>query len=195
MNVLYVFHGNYLYYSMVLITGITCVDGPVWVEQRNFTVRHLRNSGYGKKTMEALINEELDDIIQLLEKERPDVDFESVFPPSVLNILWTLSTGIRIHRDDERLQRLVSMLNERSKAFDIAGGTLNQLPWLRFIIPEKIGYNLLLKLNKEMKEFFTETIMHHYDTWQPGRQDDLIYSFITEMKQNEENQKTFTGKL
>ncbi|GLV42629.1 Cytochrome P450 305a1 [Carabus blaptoides fortunei] len=173
--------------------GITCVDGPLWTEQRNFTVRHLRNAGYGKETMETLINEELDDIILLLEKERPDIDFESIFPPSVLNILWTLSTGIRLHRDDQRLQSLVSMLNKRSKAFDIAGGTMNQLPWLRFIIPEKIGYSLLVKLNKEMKEFFVDTIEQHHETWQPGRRDDLIYSFITEMKTNEEeNKNTFT---
>lgn len=169
------------------------MDGPLWMEQRNFTVRHLRNAGYGKKPMESLITEELDDIIQLLEEERPDVDFESVFPPSVLNILWTLSTGIRIHRDDERLQNLVSMLKERSKAFDIAGGIMNQLPWLRFIIPEKIGYNLVVKLNKEMKAFFVDTIVHHHETWQPGRQDDLIYSFITEMKTSEENKNSFTG--
>ncbi|GLV31426.1 Cytochrome P450 305a1 [Carabus blaptoides fortunei] len=86
------------------------------------------------------------------------------------------------------------MLNKRGKAFDMAGGTLNQFPWLRYLIPEKIGYNLLLTLNKEVEELFKGTIKQYQNTWQPGRQDNLIYSFLSERERCEENKKTFTDE-
>lgn len=65
---------------------------------------------------------------------------------------------------------------------------------LRFFAPEKTGYNLLLKFNKELNEFFMETINEHHLTFNDeNKNDDLIYSYITEMKerQNDKN-STFT---
>lgn len=180
---------------MGTLKGIVCVDGPFWVEQRNFVVRHLKYAGYGKKSMECLINEELTDIIETLATVGPDVEFEPVFALPILNIVWTLLTGIRIHHTDPRLQGLLSLLNVRGKAFDMAGGSLNQFPWLRHIVPNQIGYNLLLKINKEMKELFMDTIRQHHDTWQPGKQDNLIYKYITEMNKCEKNKETFTGTV
>ncbi|GLV42630.1 Cytochrome P450 305a1 [Carabus blaptoides fortunei] len=59
-------------------------------------------------------------------------------------------------------------------------------------MPSQIGYNLLLDINKEMKELFMDTIREHHDTWQPDKKDNLIYAYITEMYKCEENKKSFT---
>lgn len=72
---------------------------------------------------------------------------------SVLNVLWALVTGSRLEKADAKLNRLLVLLNRRSRAFDMAGGTLNQMPWLRFIAPQKTGYSLLQELNFELKRF------------------------------------------
>lgn len=69
----------------------------------------------------------------------------------------------------------------------MAGGTLSQLPWLRHVIPEQIGYNLLVRLNQQLRALFTETIAEHHETWSADRHDDLIYSFITEMNASKES--------
>lgn len=35
----------------------------------------------------------------------------------------------------------------------MAGGLLNQFPWIRYIAPDWSGYQLLTSLNAEMKKF------------------------------------------
>jgi hypothetical protein len=77
------------------------------------------------------------------------------FAPSVLNVLWVLTTGSRfMSRDDPRLHRLLNIIKDRSIAFDMAGGILNYFPWVRFLAPERSGYNLILRLNSDLKDVF-----------------------------------------
>lgn len=143
--------------------------------------------------MEYMITEELREALQVLEADADRVQIGKILAPSVINVLWALTAGSRISRTDPRLQNLLELLNRRSKAFDMSGGTLSQHPWLRYIAPEKTGYNLLQKLNKELRELFMATINEHHQQWSEGRNDDIIYSFITEMKRSDKAESTFTG--
>ncbi|XP_058838137.1 probable cytochrome P450 305a1 isoform X2 [Topomyia yanbarensis] len=175
--------------------GVTCTDGPFWAEHRNFVTRHLRQAGYGRKPMQLQIQNELNELIGMIRdlKEEP-VWPGSILPTSVINVLWTFTTGSRIARDDERLARLLLLLQNRSKAFDMSGGILSQLPWLRYIAPEWTGYNLLKRFNKELNEFFMITIDKHHQQYSEDKcNDDLIYAYIKEMKnQQSEKNTTFT---
>lgn len=174
--------------------GITCVDGPLWTEQRNFVVRHLRSLGFGRHTTEAMVLQEASQINDRLTKFAEDstpLQFGPVFAPAVVSVLWNLATGNSLEYNDSRLLHFLNLLCQRTKAFDMSGGTMSQLPWLRYIIPEQIGYNFLVRLNDQLKEFFSETIRHHHNMWHPERQDDLIYSYISEMHRNKDN-KNFT---
>jgi hypothetical protein len=46
----------------------------------------------------------------------------------------------------------MQLMSRRAKAFDMSGGTLNQFPWLRFFAPEWSGYNIIMRINAELKE-------------------------------------------
>lgn len=46
-------------------------------------------------------------------------------------------------------------MERRARAFDMAGGMLSTFPWIRYVAPETSGYNLLVKLNNELKDFLT----------------------------------------
>jgi hypothetical protein len=48
----------------ISVSGLIFTDGPYWLELRRFTLRHLRDFGYGKTNMESLIMHEVDDLIQ-----------------------------------------------------------------------------------------------------------------------------------
>jgi hypothetical protein len=108
--------------------------------------------------MEDVIMDELQELLRLFEESSAagrDVSMGDTFTSSVLNVLWVLTTGAKfLSRDDPRLHRLLQLLKARSKAFNMAGGFLNHFPWIRFLAPERTGYNLILRLNSELKDIF-----------------------------------------
>uniref|UniRef100_A0A6P7G7I3 Probable cytochrome P450 305a1 isoform X2 n=1 Tax=Diabrotica virgifera virgifera TaxID=50390 RepID=A0A6P7G7I3_DIAVI len=179
--------------NMGLIRGITIVSGRLWQIQRRFVVSHLKYLGLGKRSMEVFLRDEVTEILNLLEEnEGKELRVDEIFTVTILNILWAFVAGIRLGRQNDLLNRLLKILEQRTRAFDIAGGLLSPFPWLRFISPEKSGYNLVQHVNAKIKDLILETINEHYANWEPGRNDDLIYAFITEMKSNKDPDSTFT---
>nr|AJN91165.1 cytochrome P450 monooxygenase CYP305B1 [Cnaphalocrocis medinalis] len=161
--------------------GITFSDGPLWREHRQFTVKHLRNIGFGKTGMGEDIQRELSNILDYVEKNNDRaINPKSVLPAAVMNVIWKYVAGERIK--DERLKFLLELLNARSKAFSIAGGWLNQAPWCRFFFPELSGYSLITKMNQQISEVIEEAIITHKTNTVPGN--DFIYSFLSEMDSN-----------
>lgn len=118
----------------------------------------------------------------------------SFLPPSVLNVLWTFTAGKKIGRHDPRLTRLLSLMQQRSKAFDMSGGVLNQMAWLRHVAPEWTGFNLINRFNREIHAFFMETIEEHKADFDDEKAtDDLIYAYLKEMRaHSDESGSTFT---
>ncbi|XP_055608121.1 probable cytochrome P450 305a1 [Uranotaenia lowii] len=174
--------------------GITFTDGSYWEEHRAFVVRALKEVGFGRKPMESLMQQELHELIRELQVTDQAINPGKLIQLSVLNVLWTLATGKRMEKDDGRLQKLLDTMLKRSKQFDITGGILNQLPWLRFIAPNRTGYNLLKDLSNQLKDFFSETIEEHYATYdEENSSDDLIYAYIREIKARKDDpNSTFT---
>ncbi|XP_071445902.1 methyl farnesoate epoxidase isoform X2 [Hetaerina americana] len=188
--------------SMGTRRGITSTDGPNWNEQRSFTVRHLRNLGFGRQTMAVLIEEELTQYLKSLQNEGTVVNGRNAgkgilmdlnLAPNVLNVLWAIVAGTRFSSNDPKLDSLLKLLRTRSRAFDMAGGMLSQFPWLRHIAPKASGYTLLLDVNARMKEFLMETIEKHKEGYVEGCLRDLIDAYIREMKSRKEDPtSTFT---
>lgn len=146
--------------------------------------------------MEIQIQDELKELLDVIGKTdgEPLWPGKKILPPSVINILWTFTTGKRIERDNPRLIRFLDLLQKRSKAFDMSGGILSQMPWLRFVAPERTGYSLIQNLNSEFHAFFMEIVKEHLETYSDDKaSDDLIYAFIREMKlQDTDLTTTFT---
>lgn len=176
--------------------GITGSDGEVWSEQRNFVMKHLRIAGYGRAAMEEQIQVELDGLLELIEQETDDEKGfwpGELLPTSVLNVLWTFLAGQKIQRSDNRLLRLLDLMKMRSRAFDMSGGWLTTMPFLRFIAPEMTKYNLILQFNKEIRAFFQEIIDEHKLEYSEDRlNDDLIFAYLHEMKLQEGNSTNFS---
>lgn len=165
--------------------GITMTDGALWSEQRRFAVRHFRQLGYGKVHMEELILAELTDLLNELEPACTTAEAVSLgplLPPSVLNVLWALTAGTRFPHGDARLQRLLDLMGQRGRAFDMAGGVLGTLPWMRHLAPERTGFNLLNRLNASLRELLLETIADHNASYTQGRTRDLIDAYLHEVK-------------
>jgi hypothetical protein len=49
------------------LAGFFFNDGPFWAEQRRFSLRHLRDFGFGKRSLEGIIMDEAEELIKRLQ--------------------------------------------------------------------------------------------------------------------------------
>ena len=79
------------------LRGIMFSNGKEWQEQRRFTLKNLRDFGFGKVSMEALILEEVEKCIEMLSKEVNTVTQLSLkLNIAIVNALWKLLTGEKV---------------------------------------------------------------------------------------------------
>jgi hypothetical protein len=62
-------------------------DGPFWVEQRRFTLRHLRDFGFGKQSMEGFIMAEVEDTINEVAQTEVMQVFILLYQQLILHII------------------------------------------------------------------------------------------------------------
>ena len=84
--------------------GIAASSGEVWKEQRRFALRHLKDFGFGRSSMETFIMDEIQELIQDLkskiQNESNELNLAQSFNLSVLNGLWKIMTGKRYDIND-----------------------------------------------------------------------------------------------
>ena len=103
-----------LFYVWLIAIGLIFVDGDFWQEQRRFTLRHLRDLGFGKTSIEDQMIDEINDLISdMTETAKSDpghvVDFKSIFTVSAINILWAIIGGKRFQRDNVKFKKLLNL--------------------------------------------------------------------------------------
>lgn len=88
-------------FHLICSKGIVFHDGPEWYELRRFSLRNLRDFGFGKASMESMIS---DEVSHLLERLRQDsgkpISTLNYFNIAVVNALWTITCGKRLKYDD-----------------------------------------------------------------------------------------------
>ncbi len=89
--------------------GMLLSQGRTWSEQRRFVVRHLRDFGFARDSMEELISREVDDLCRVLEEEAAaegaPSDLAGSMGISVVNSLWRIAVGERFRLDDPGVLR------------------------------------------------------------------------------------------
>lgn len=169
--------------------GVVFSDGPYWVEQRRFAVRHLRDFGFGKKSMEGMILDQVEDIVKEM-KNHPIIQVSSLFNVSILNMLWGMIAGVTYERNDERLKYLFEKINRAFRAGSAAGNAANAFPILRKIAPGLSGYKHVMDTVKDLQDFFREIIKEHEKTIDENNPRDLIDVYLRELKQQSSNPDT-----
>ena len=134
---------------MVNCTGIMFSEGPLWKEQRRFTLRQLRDLGFGKTSAEDLIREEIHELVEAIRAaSKADagrvVNLKGIFNVSVLNVLWAIIGGRRYKHDDIQFKQILGVVesffrsgNAVSASFNIPESVLKVLPFLE----KYVGFN------------------------------------------------------
>ena len=107
--------------------GLIFTDGALWQEQRRFTLRHLRDLGFGKTSIEDQMMDEINDLLSDIKsaaQSDPDhvVDFNDIFTVSIINSLWAILCGKRYQRDDAAFKHLLSLIVQFLRGGSPVGG-------------------------------------------------------------------------
>lgn len=176
--------------------GVLATDGELWQTQRRFLLRNLRDFGFGKKSMERIIQDEAASLVKYLEElamKNPDgVSFQDALTLPVLNSLWNITAGSRHEVHDSVFQNYIRMQGNFTRKNDSSGGLINMFPWLRFICPEASGFNRVKQHHIEMWDFFKGVVKQHEATYQDSESRDLIDVYLREIRASYKRDDTFS---
>lgn len=89
--------------------GVITTNGSVWEEQRRWSLRKLRDYGFGKTSMEGMIMDEVNETIERLNKTTGEyITVKDKLDVAVLNSLWTLLNGQRMKHDDPKIREILN---------------------------------------------------------------------------------------
>ncbi|XP_065199572.1 probable cytochrome P450 303a1 [Planococcus citri] len=167
--------------------GLLLTDEEFWQEQRRFVMRHLREFGFGKKTMSDLVQTEAASLVEMfdqklkLEADKKGgvvVPMRDAFSVYVLNTLWSMLASIRYSPEDRELKSLQSLLTELFANIDMVGALFSQFPFLRYVAPEKSGYKSFVNIHEKVWKFLKAELDNHKDTFQQNSPRDLMDVYI-----------------
>lgn len=100
------------------IPGVFFTEGDLWKNQRRFTLRHLRDFGFGKQKMDEYIHEEvyiLFDAISRITQKQSDpremgLDLLTIMPAVAINTLWYIIAGTKNDLADENFMHLTKLV-------------------------------------------------------------------------------------
>lgn len=130
-------------------------NGDFWKEQRRFTHRHLKDLGFGKTSMEGIIVQEVEAVLEAIrEAAGPDwktaICMDNIIKTANLNVLWHIMSGQRYDYHNPRLWRLLYLV-------DVWNGLFTNRPVTTYIMPilKKFSSKDLTfqDIKKEIQEF------------------------------------------
>ncbi|XP_066953766.1 cytochrome P450 2B1-like [Macrobrachium rosenbergii] len=164
--------------------GILGTSGDVWKNQRRFTLRALKDQGFGKHSLEPIMQSELVELGQYLaSKQKEKVPVGLLFNTSIINVIWAMVMGKRFSHGDKRLHELADKVNKMLQTFDPFNLALS------FRIVKKLFPNLEIfkKVDGYMKDLlhFIEEQMTIYeaDTEEAEDNGSYIGVYLREMKE------------
>lgn len=163
-------------------SGIVFAEGELWKENRRFALHHLRNLGFGKTSMETIIADEIQQLLDNIDSKSGQkiVIADLLFLP-ILNIIWGLVGGNQYAMNDDKMKTFSSTLKnffellQKSVLIDV-------LPILRFLPGELSNrYQNMRNYDQKIMQFMEEELKRHKATYREEVQRDFIDVYLAEI--------------
>eukprot|EP00090_Calanus_glacialis_P046719 TRINITY_DN9300_c0_g1_i1.p1 TRINITY_DN9300_c0_g1~~TRINITY_DN9300_c0_g1_i1.p1 ORF type:complete len:492 (-),score=90.51 TRINITY_DN9300_c0_g1_i1:97-1572(-) len=180
---------NLIYRGKFQSKGILFNYGEEFKELRRFTLKSLRDLGFGKNSSEEIILEECREVVgkikELVEEKDGIVNLDKLFNKAALNIVWHLTAGERFDYEDEKMHKLHCFLESFMLiGKDIMGKPLGIFPFLRFFPPFRSVFNECSEGMKQLREFISKSISEHESSLDTSNPRDYIDIFLINGKEN-----------
>ena len=179
---------------MYLILGIISSSGTHWKHQRTFALSKLRDFGFGKRSFEPSILDEIEYFLRLLEKYKgQSFDIDHLLQTTMANNIMSITVGRRFEYDDPKFRHFIKCADENVKNAAFIGPA-NFVPILAQLPGDFFGAKRIVKSIGAIYDFFREEIKDHENTFDENNMRDFIDVYLCEMRKNDTNRDIFTGK-
>jgi len=164
--------------------GIINTQGNHWATQRRFSLKTLKDFGFGKQSLEETINIEVDEIIELFLSTKGDALMTQDFNVPIINILWQLVAGTRFTKDNLEGMKMVESVNEQFK-IGVKVGLFP--PSFSKLFPNLTAYKKRVNIIDLQKEYYKKVIREHQDTLDANHSRDFIDVYLKEIDKENRN--------
>nr|CAD7400581.1 unnamed protein product [Timema cristinae] len=184
--------------AMGITLGLFFTDSDLWIEQRRFTLRHLRDYGFARRSVlqEENVRQEVMDLLALLNSSKGKEDYDvfhddcallpQLFCPGTINCLWSVLAGDRFPPEaHKKLRQVADASFHFVKDVEPTGGALVLTPWLRHFGRKGFGFDGLVNGSGYVTEFFREAVKDHEKNYSEDSLRDFIDDYIQELKKND----------
>ena len=178
------YHGNHR------VTGIVFNSGDEYIELRRFTLRTLRDLGFGKRSCEDMILDECGAVVSKIrdmieESDDGVLDLDKLFNKAALNVVWNITAGERFEYEEENMKKLYKFMDMfMMLANKVTGKPLGVFPFLKYFPPYRGIYNEVWNGMEECRQFVAAAIRKHEETIDEENPRDYIDKFLIASKEN-----------
>lgn len=174
------------------VPGVIFTQGKFWTEQRRFTLRALRDFGFGKASMEDTIMDEVEKLCdQLKPFEGKSLNLQRKVNVSVLNGLWGMLVGEKLSLQDPRLIKIVELFDKVLRGQGVSGALATMLPFPE-MMRWPVIYNLLgvdvetsFETMHEMQSLVETYVQDHRDSLDENNIRDYLDTYLLEIRKHE----------
>ncbi|XP_063619467.1 probable cytochrome P450 304a1 [Cydia splendana] len=177
--------------------GIFFTDGYFWHTQRRFSLRYMRDFGFGRRCVELedAITHEIKEMIDMRingprnDDEKKLVNGELVYLPHYLSVpfingMLHVFSGMTLPRGDyPTLWDLARNTLRFQRGSNDLGGAISLTPWLKELFPKWSGYKDLYQGTKFLTDFFRKLIEHAMATHEDSHDRHFLDMYIRKMKE------------
>ena len=176
--------------------GVAFSQGTYWKEQRRFLLRHLRDFGFGKTSMEDTLLDEVDKLCNEYSKvEGTPMCLDNTMNLSVINSLWSILTGEKLPIMDPKLVKIVSDFNaslSNIKNINNIMLPLSPRPMIRLPLVQRIvGLHLWRDALKNLTNIIEARADEHTGTIDPDNIRDMMDLFLNEIRNTTDEDSSF----
>lgn len=161
--------------------GVIQTQNKQWETQRRFSLKTLKDFGFGKSSIDDLIHLEAEELIQDFLQVKGDFLLGTDFNVPIINVLWQIIADSRFNKNDPESMKIIKMVT----ALFEAGTKINFFPFFVLkMFPHWTGYGEKSKIYETVRNYLMDISKDHRKSYDPDHPRDYIDVYLTEIAKN-----------
>lgn len=181
---------NLIFLNLLNIVGVATSTGALWKEHRTFSLNTLREFGFGKRSLESRIIEEIEVFVQEIQSKKGEpFNIHYLINVCISNIMCSITFGKRYDHDDKKFLSLLDAINQNLSNENVMF-VATVLPFVRYIPGDPFRIKNVLRNVDVVENHLRQLVEEHEQIYDENNLRDYIDVFLKKMKSERDNPNT-----